>query len=228
VTRKIIYLALPFALLFFASTANAQNANTQNTNTRNANTARNTEQIDAATKLRQQMELIQQQKKTATSPGTANGILTATQIQKQEFREKLAEIKDAKKKTLTEKIDAKIEEINKKQTAKFLENLTNIQMFLDKIKQQQTTGSKLSENIAIAQLTIDFAKSQVNAQAEKIYVITIKDETTLKQNVGKIVAQFRSEMAEVHKLVMEAKWTVQKLNTERNTVTKEATGSAGF
>lgn len=202
--RKIVSLLLPFLLLtILISTAYAQTSTT----TSSAGVVNN------ASRLKEQMQILQEQKKAAL-----------LQV-RDEFKAKLQIIKDQRKKTLVQRIDAKLAQVNKRQTERFSEVLTRLQGFLDKIK-QSTTDTKVLADIAVAQTAIDTAKTAVDQQAAKTYTIQITDATTLKLNAGTTVSQLRQDLMAVYKLVIDAKQAVQKLNTDRELIKKEATSSA--
>ncbi|OGH24925.1 MAG: hypothetical protein A3B47_02340 [Candidatus Levybacteria bacterium RIFCSPLOWO2_01_FULL_39_24] len=218
-TRKLLILLLPLLLLIFVASVNAENATTGS-----AQTA-----TDAATKLKLQMQLLQEQKKT-TITQIRDDAKALIQAKRDEFKAKLKAIKDQKKKALVDRIDAKLVEVNKKHTARFLEVLTRLQLFLEKFIQSATgsTSAKTLTDITAAQIAIDTAKSAVEAQATKDYTMNIADDTTLKLNAGTTVSQLRLDLMAVYKLVIDAKQAVQKLNTDRSTIKKEATGSANL
>src|SRR3990167_8269818 len=133
--------------------------------------------------------------------------------------------KDQRKKVLIEKIDTKLAKINQNQVTKFTEALVRFQGFLDKIK-QSTTDTNVLADAAIAQTAIDTAKTALDIQTSKAYTIEIVDDATLKINAGTSVSQLRKDLTAVHKLIVEAKQAVQKLNTDRTLIKKEATSSA--
>jgi hypothetical protein len=203
-TGKILSLFLTFLLLIIlVSTANAQTSTT----TSSSGTVNN------ASKLKEQMQLLQDQKIAAVSQA------------RDEFKAKLQVIKDQRKKILVERIDAKLARVNKKQTERFSEVLTRLQGFLNNIK-QSTTDTKVLADIAAAQTAIDAAKAAVDVQAAKTYIIQITDDATLRLNVGTTVSQFRQDLMATYKLVIDAKQAVQKLNTDKSLMRKEATNSA--
>lgn len=155
----------------------------------------------------------------------------AFQAKREEFKIRLQTIKDQRKKLLVERIDAKIAEVNKNHTAKYTETLNRLQTFLDKFNNSATEAGKLSDvlaNITAAQTAIDTARKAVDAQAAETYTMAITDDSTLKLNAGKTMSQFRHDLVAVHKLVIDAKQAVQKLNTDRKLIKKEkeATESA--
>lgn len=220
-TRKLLVLLFPLLLIVFTTSANAQTAVTDTTPTVPANTQTAT---NAATKLRQQKQLLQDQKRAAFSKAKEEA-KTLFQTRKEEFKIKLQAIKDQKKKVLAERIDAKLAEVNAKHTEKFLEILERLQGFLDKIK-QSTTNTTVLADVAAAQTAIDTARTAVEAQALKTYVMTIADDATLKLNAGTTVKQLRLDLSAAHKLVVDAKQAVHKLNTDKTIIKKEATRSA--
>lgn len=216
-TRKLLFLLLPLLLLFFVS-----NVNAQTTTTGSIPSATTPAAIDAATKLKLQMQLIQDQRREAASKAGA-----VVQAKVDDFKAKLQLIKDQKKKVIVERIDTRLTEVNKNITTRFLDALTRLQTFLDKIKQTitSTSSATVMTDITNAQTAIDTARIAVDAQVAKTYSINITDDFTLRLNVGTTVSQFRQDLVAVYKLVINAKQTVQKLNTD-NELIKEATSSA--
>jgi len=202
-TRKIFFLIFPLFLLVFVSTANAQTA------------------TNAASKLKQQTQLTQEQKNAGVLKEIREEARVAIQAKKEEFKAKLQVIKDQKKRALAERINTKILEANKKQTEKFTDALNRLQGFLDKIS-KSAANQTVASDIAATQTAIDIVKTAVEAQAEKTYTMTITDDSALKLNVGVSVSQLRQDLMAIYKLVIDVKQAVQKLNTDK----KEATSSA--
>ncbi len=187
-TRKLFFLALPFFLFIFVAIVNAQDTATSSPQTK----------TNPGTKLKQQIQFLQEQKKAAVEKI------------RDEFKTKIQTIKDQRKKNLLERIDAKISRINKKTTDRFQEILVRLQNFLDKTS-QSTKDEKILASVKIAQDAIDKASSAVASQAEKVYTANITDEASLRLNVGTTVSQFRQDLTGVHKTVVDAKQAVQKL-----------------
>lgn len=208
-TRKLL-LITPLFLLVFVATVNAQ------TTTGSAQTT--------AAKLKEQLQTLQDQKKTAVGQIRAD-TKAAIDAKREEFKTRIATIKDQRKKALAERIDAKLATVNANHTAKFLDALARFQAFLDKAKQSTTDATVLAA-AATAQTAIDTAKAAVEAQALKTYTMEVTDDATLKINAGTVVSQLRLDLMAVHKLVVDAKQAVQKLRTDNAMIKKEATNSA--
>jgi hypothetical protein len=168
---------------------------------------------DAATKLKDQRKLLQEQKGAAIAQARAK------------FEAGLKEMKDQKKKAIVEKIDAKIAEINAKQTTRYQQVLDKLQMILDK-EAKTASGTAMLEKIENAQTAIDDAKTAVVSQAAKIYTIAIGTDETIKLNVGTIVSQFRQDLQAVYKKVMNAKIAEQPIRMMIDIKEKRATGAA--
>lgn len=170
---------------------------------------------------------------TATTPSTLRQELKGGINQKKEeiqtlkdqFKARLQTIKDVKKQLLVDRLSTKLNEVNAKHTAKFLEVLSKLQASLDRIN-LSVTDSKVIEKIKSAQTAIDLAKKAVEAQAEKTYIIQITSEKSLRANVGTTVSLLRRELMQTHKLVINAKQAVMKLIPEKISIRKEATVSA--
>ena len=146
---------------------------------------------------------------------------------KVQFRERLQTIKDARKKAVVQKINDDITAKNKKHTDKFNEVLTRLQNFLDKISLDAKDPKTLSD-IKAAQAKIDVAKGAVASQAAKEYTIEITDETALRENVGTTISQFRQDLMQAHRLVIDARQEVQILRTDKSMLKKEASRSANL
>jgi len=144
--------------------------------------------------------------------------------ERQKFREKLEEIKNERKKATVERIDERVSTMNKNYVLRMSKALDKLDMVLKKISEKTTllknkgreVGS-LESAIASAKDAIDSARIAVDEQAQKSYVIEITKEAFLRANVGKTVSEFRTDLRDVHKLVVDAKQEVY--NAERELVT---------
>lgn len=165
-------------------------------------------------------DLQQERKETITQ--TKGDIL----VLRDQFKARLQTIKDARKKLLVEKLDLNISQANAKHTARFSELLTKLQTILDKFSASTSALPNVLSDINNAQNAINIAKDAVASQSAKVYTIQITTEPNLKMNVGATVSQFRQDLMAVYKLVIDAKQAVQKLNTDREDIKKEATSSA--
>lgn len=216
-------------LVFFYSIASAQ------TTTGSAQTTESN-----ASKLKEQMRLLQAQKKTAVSQIKQEAKETKMELKQQikdrvqtkkeevkeivairreEFKAKLQTIRDEKKKALVNRIDTKLTNVNTKHTDRFTQVLSNLQIVLDKITEDVDKTE--------AQAAIDDAKLAVENQAAKTYTITISIETALRSDVGTVTSQLRQDLVATHKLVVDAKQAVQALRKDAQ-MKKEATSSANL
>lgn len=140
---------------------------------------------------------------------------------RQEMKKRLEVIRDEKKKVAVERIDTKIVNMNKNHTERFMAVLDKLQSILNRVSQKASEvkangkdTAVLDSSIVSAQAAIDSAKAAVLAQATKTYAIQISDEATLRNSVGTTVSQFRKDLRDVHKTVVEAKQSVQKAVSE--------------
>lgn len=137
---------------------------------------------------------------------------------REEYKKKLQVIKDERKKALVDKIDSKIQASNQTYIKRLAESLDKLQSLLDKLSQRiaeaKTKGADTSladSAMLSAQTQIDKARSAVSAQASKEYVVLLPtDETGLKNAVGSTMSQFRLDIRDVHKMVIDAKQAVKK------------------
>ena len=202
-TRKLLVLLVPLFLLINVAIAKAETGVAPNVRatTINATTAAGTNPITSRVLLNQ---------KNAAITKIQDNMAAMIQAKRAEFNNKLQTIKDQNKKSLVERINSRLAEINKNQTDRYNVILGELQSFLDKISSSATPTASLA-NITNAQNMINIAKSAVSAQAQKTYIMTITDNATLKQNAGTIVSQFRQDITSVYKLVVDAKQAVQSL-----------------
>ena len=149
------------------------------------------------------------------------------QEERDRFKERLQIIKDVRKKSLTQKLDIDIVAANAKHTKRFNEVLTKLQKMLDKVSPDAKDPKTLSD-IKAAQAKIDLATAIVASQASKVYTIEITTETNLRKNVGTVISQFRKDLMQVHKAVVDAKKTVQALRKDKVMMKKEASESASL
>lgn len=210
-----------------------------------SNASAETATSGAASKLREQMQLIKDQRQTEISKIKTEAkmdlkqkirdavqakkleVKTTVEAKREEFKAKLETIKDEKKKILVERIDAKLSSINTKHTDRFTQVLSNLQTLLDKIS-QSTTNTDVLADVTTAQTAINAAEIAVETQAAKTYTITISTEIALRSNVGTTTSQLRKDLVATHKLVVDAKQAVQALRKDKVILKKEATSSANL
>ncbi|MBI1982026.1 MAG: hypothetical protein HYS68_00325 [Candidatus Levybacteria bacterium] len=140
----------------------------------------------------------------------------AAQQKREELKTRLQTIKDEKKKAAVERIDTKIANMNEVYTVRFVSILTKLQSVLERVSQKAAEAKANGKDTALAdaaiadaQAAIDSAKTAVSAQAAKEYVVSISDEKSLRNSVGATVSQFRKDLRDVHKMVVDAKQAVQ-------------------
>lgn len=200
-------------VLFFASIVNAQTT---------------TGTDSAASKLKDQMRMIKDQKKETrvelrqqmkdTIQMKREETKAMVKTKRDEFKARIETIKDQKKKALVERIDTKLTNVNTKHTDRFTHVLSNLQIVLDKISEDVSKTQ--------AQAAIDAAKLAVENQASKTYTITISAETALKSDVGTVTSQLRQDLSATHKAVVDAKQAVQSLRKDSAIMKKETTNLA--
>jgi len=202
-TRKLLVLIVLLFLLINVSIAKAETTVAPNIRTTpiNATTAAGTNPMTSRMLINQ---------KNAAITKIKDNMAAIIQTKRTEFNTKLQTIRDQNKKSLVERINSRLEEINKNQTDRYNVILGELQSFLDKISSSATPTASLA-NITNAQNKINIAKSAVSAQAQKVYIMTITDDATLKQNAGAVVSQFRQDITSVFKLVVDAKQAIQSL-----------------
>ncbi len=134
------------------------------------------------------------------------------------FQQKVATIKDERKRQIIERIDNKLSTVNTNRTSQMSQNLEKLSSILAKIQERATIAqgdgkdiSTVASAITKAETAIQAAKTAVEAQAGNEYVITITatGSAQLKNSVGIIIKQLQANLSASHKLVVAAKQAVQ-------------------
>lgn len=152
----------------------------------------------------------------------------------EEFKTKLEELRNGRKKEIIERLDARISQVNTNRMVKISDSLDRLQTILNSVSSKSATLTStdktlLTQAIADAQEALDEAQTAVDTQAEKDYVFTITDDSQLRVSIGTTVSQFTRDMRDTHKKVVEAKQAVKKTAMYYNRLKngeKEATDSA--
>ena len=137
------------------------------------------------------------------SPSTLKRNRQEIQTRRQEFKEKVNQIRDEKKQQILEHISSQLTLINGRTTQAMLKHLERIQALLNKIKVRMP-----AVDIAAAQTKINEAEAAVNAQAEKEYVIEFINESGLRVGASAAKTQFRADIKAVREKVRLARQAV--------------------
>jgi flagellar motility protein MotE (MotC chaperone) len=142
-----------------------------------------------------------------------------------ELIDNLKKIKDEKKVTIVENIDARIAERNTHWVQHWSEVLTRQTQLLDKIeakaKELQGQGKDITTvttAIAAARTAITNAQAKVDAQAGKTYHIDVTTETTLGSNVSAAVKQMQADVKTVISAIEEVRKATQSAINALKTV----------
>lgn len=93
--------------------------------------------------------------------------------------------------------------------ARLSDILGRISTRVDTLKEQGEDVSAVEAAIATASTAIADATTAVSVQAEKIYQITVTDESTVREDVSQVAAQLREDLRTVRELVQSARETVR-------------------
>jgi hypothetical protein len=151
----------------------------------------------------------------ATRSAERQNFIQQRQEIRTQFLEKLNVIRDERKKVIVEKLENRMNEINKKRTDEMLKHLEVMTGILDRIEQKgnptspsATLGAgniELTNAVAAARTAIATAKNAVEAQAGKTYTPAVVDEVTLRGVVGQSLNQLQAELKAVREKVILAK-----------------------
>lgn len=117
------------------------------------------------------------------------------------FQEKLATIKNEKKKEVVTRLDGNFTKINTNTTTRLLETITKFKAILSRITQKQQNLKTAGQDTALLEKAIEttttkiaLAESAITAQAQKEYVVTITTEKNLKINVSVTVKLLETDL----------------------------------
>ncbi len=134
------------------------------------------------------------------------------------LKEKLANIKDERKRQTVERLDTRFTEINEKLTLRLGTALDRLEDLLQKVTSRADKAEANGRNVALARTTITTAKtaiadaqSAVETQLTKTYPITITTEAQLKSAVAttrtslnKDLKNLKETVQKAHKAVVDA------------------------
>lgn len=139
-------------------------------------------------------------------------------VKKAEFEEQLQTLKDETKKQIAEKISERLTTSNTNATNRMFEiidKLNEIMLRIEaKVTDAKTNGIDTTvqeEGIQNAKLAIQGASDAITEQAAKEYIITVGDDTTLRNDVGTVVSQQKQDLRTTYELVRSARQAVRQV-----------------
>ncbi len=156
-----------------------------------------------------------------TTPALALTASESARMKRDEFRVRLATIRDEKKKAIVERIDQNIVKINTNRTAIMLRHLTKIEEILGRIETRTNSLASSGKDVTAvrtaitkAREAIAAARTAVNAQAVKTYTIDITTETNLGSAVSAARTAFAKDLSAAHQTVVTARKAVRDVLKE--------------
>lgn len=147
---------------------------------------------------------------------TAKAQTSTPKLTREEFRARLSAIRDERKKTIVERIDQRMVEINANRTAIMLRHLTKIEEILSRIETRVDELSASGKDvvvirtaIATARTAIATARTTVNAQTAKTYTLVITTEDRLGTTVSAARTSFAKDLQTAHQAVVTARKSVR-------------------
>lgn len=136
---------------------------------------------------------------------------------REEFKTKMAAIKDQRKQQLIANLDIRIATMNKNRTSEMSERLTRLTSILGKISTKEASlkaegknTTTLASDIAAAQSAIDTASKAVSEQAAKDYTMNITTDAALKSAASTVIQQYKTDITAVFLKVKAAHQAVVK------------------
>lgn len=134
---------------------------------------------------------------------------------REEIKTRIAVIRDEKKRALVERIEKNLNQINQRRTDHFLKVLERLREILAKIESRtdraQTNGKNVSNvrsAITTAETAIEAAEKAVNAQTDKVYEVTVSDESTARNDIGTTMKKLQEDLRATRDFVHKARTAV--------------------
>ena len=141
--------------------------------------------------------------------------IASTTARKEDRMASIAAFRDQKKQAVLERIEEKLNQINERRTNHFLKVLERLREILAKIQSRSDRAEANGKNvasvdtaIAAAEAAIDTAEAAANTQADKVYDVTVNDETTAHSDVGAAMKQLQEDLRAVWQVVQDARKAV--------------------
>lgn len=166
-------------------------------NTVSSTPPRNTTANDSVSRFRNAQEVRVENRREAVDEFRSN---------RAEFREKVAQVRDERKREILTNLDERIESVNTKWVEHWNEVLSRLSSIVSKIEARDETIDTSGADAAIAR-----AQNAVNEQAVKVYEIEIDGEETLGQNARAALQEFHQDLREVQAFIKEARGEVVEL-----------------
>lgn len=172
-----------------------------------------TAQTEFKANLQKEREAFKQKVETAKEEAKQK-----REVQKAELKTKLEKIKDEKKKAAVGRLDNRFTEINAKQTNHLLKTLTRLEELLGKVSARADKAATNGKDVSSVRMRIEQAKTVIasartalESQLKKTYLIQVTDETQLKSAVAtarealnKDLKAAREAVQTAHKAVVDA------------------------
>lgn len=142
-----------------------------------------------------EMERIREQEKLAekaTTTISANTKAVREKIEKrrEEFRQKLTQIKKENYINLAERLYENLNRVNKNMSNAEMNHLKALNSFLDRIEKKTNTDQ---EKINLTRQKIAQAKEIISSQESKEYIIEITSENNLGQDIRKLIQELKED-----------------------------------
>lgn len=130
--------------------------------------------------------------------------------ERESLKVKLQVVKDEAKKATVQKLDENINNLNSNFVEKFTKNLTDFDTYLTKLVDKASATSTTKDlttfvgAVESAKAAVASAKTAVEAQAKKVYTITVSTEANLKSDVSSVRQLLNNDLKSVRDLVQAA------------------------
>jgi len=139
------------------------------------------------------------------------------EARREELKQKLATIRDERKKQTTERIGAELQKLNERITAHFSNVLEKIENALERVNSRADKAEANNRDvravrtaISEAETAITDARTAASAQAGKVYTLEVTTEDALRVDVGRARQTLHTDLSAVREKVKAAHEAVRK------------------
>jgi len=164
-------------------------------------------------------EVIQQKREAlrANIEAKKEELKNKIQTKREELKQRLEKVKDERKKNIVEKVDNQLRELNENRVKHFtavlekLEDiLTRVVSLADKAETNGEDVSNVRTTVKTAEDAIAAARLVIEAQAGKVYGVTVNTEDTLKNDVGQARQALHGDLTKTKDSVSAVREATQK------------------
>lgn len=133
-----------------------------------------------------------------------------------ELKDKLAKIRDERKRSVVEKIDNELKKLNARMVDHFVDVVSKLRKTMERIAERAKRAEERGWDVSTVKAAVEeaerallAAETAIREQAGKTYTVSIKEEGTLKTDVGETRKKLNEDLRKVRDAVFAAREAVR-------------------